>query len=63
LEVCGYWVPRILRDAYKEVRKATAIDVFYQYDAGSEDVRSKTVRGDETWVYCFECKSKQQSVA
>jgi hypothetical protein len=53
-----------LRGAYKEASKATTSDLLHQCDIGGEGFMSQIIiRRDEIWVYCFEAKFKQKSVA
>ncbi|GFG40934.1 hypothetical protein Cfor_04029 [Coptotermes formosanus] len=56
--VCARWVPRMLRAAHKETRKATATDILQEHDNRSQGLLSKIFTADETWVHHSEPKSE-----
>jgi hypothetical protein len=53
------WVPKMLKDASKELRKLSPL-ILCQYDSEGEGLLLQTVMGDEIWAHHFEWKCEWQ---
>jgi len=59
---CASWVPLMVPEASKETTQATATDLSFQCDTGSESFLLQIVMGDETQIHCFEPNSMQKLI-
>ena len=57
--VAAKFVPRLLTDAQKENRVTVSQELFDRSNA-EENVLKNVIRGDETWVYCYDIETKVQ---
>ncbi|GFV59722.1 histone-lysine N-methyltransferase SETMAR [Trichonephila clavipes] len=60
--VCSLWIPRQLTKEHKEKRFAISLDFLIHYEGEGDDMLSRIVTGDETWVSKISPESKQQSM-
>ncbi|GFX50574.1 uncharacterized protein TNCV_615031 [Trichonephila clavipes] len=61
-KLCSRWVPRLLTVEHKEKRFAISLDFLIRYEEEGDDILSRIVTGDETWVSRITPESRQQSV-
>lgn len=61
-KVCARWVPRLLSDVHKERRKSSAQAFQQLFRAEGDDLFTRIVTGDETWIHHFTPESKRQSM-
>ncbi|GFX00962.1 uncharacterized protein TNCV_4579281 [Trichonephila clavipes] len=61
-KVCSRWVPRLLTGEHKEKRFAISLDFLIHFEEERDDMLSRIVTGDETWVSHITPESKQQSM-
>ncbi|GFX34835.1 histone-lysine N-methyltransferase SETMAR [Trichonephila clavipes] len=59
-KLCSWWVPRLLTAEHKENRFASSLDFLIRYEEERDDMTSRIVTGDETWVAHITPESKQQ---
>lgn len=62
-KVCARWVPRVLTTAHKDARLEAARCFFQLLDDEGDELYSRIVTGDETWVHHSTPETKQQSMA
>jgi hypothetical protein len=60
-KVCSRWVPREMKDRETMNRMGLSLQHFLRY-ADGEDVLNRIVTGDESWVHCYQPKSKRASM-
>ncbi|GFX40019.1 uncharacterized protein TNCV_2273031 [Trichonephila clavipes] len=58
-KLCFRWVPRLLTVDHKEKRFAISLDFLIRYEEEGDDMLSRIVTGDETWVSHITPESKQ----
>ncbi|GFR22588.1 histone-lysine N-methyltransferase SETMAR [Trichonephila clavata] len=61
-KLCSRWVPRLLTAEDKEKRFASSLEFLIRYDEEGDDMLSRIVTGDETWVSHITPELKQQSM-
>ncbi|GFV45629.1 histone-lysine N-methyltransferase SETMAR [Trichonephila clavipes] len=59
-KLCSRWVLRLLTAEHKEKRFDISLDLFISYEEEGDDMLSRIVIGDETWVSHITPRSKQQ---
>ncbi|GFT40343.1 mariner Mos1 transposase [Trichonephila clavipes] len=60
--LCSWWVPRLLTAEHKQKRFAFSLDFLIHYEEDGDDMLSRIVDGNETWVSHITPESKQQSM-
>jgi hypothetical protein len=60
-KVCSRWVPR-LTDEHKKTRMVSSLMLLRRYEEHGEAFLSRTVTGDETWVFHCTPESKAESM-
>ena len=60
-KVCARWVPHMLTQQQKDARVAWCHEMLRRFDKGTSNLVWEVVSGDETWIYCFDPETKQQS--
>lgn len=60
-KVCARWVPRLLTPVHKQ-RRLDAAQYLFQLHAEEDNLLSRIVTGDETWVHHSTPETKQQSM-
>lgn len=55
------WIPHLLTPDQKEARVKWCQEMLKKFDRGRSKRTDDIVTGDETWIYCYEPESKQQS--
>jgi histone-lysine N-methyltransferase SETMAR len=60
-KVCARWVPHYLTEEEKQARVVFCKDMKKTFEKGKSNLISKILTGDETWVYCYDPKRKEQS--
>ncbi|GFW12635.1 histone-lysine N-methyltransferase SETMAR [Trichonephila clavipes] len=58
-KLCSRWVPRLLTAEHKEKRFAISLDFLIRCEEEGDDMLSRIVTGDETWVSHITPESKQ----
>ena len=61
-KVCAKWVPRLLTPVQKSFRVETCSELLGIYSANSDNVLSRIVTGDETWIHHWDPDTKQKSM-
>ncbi|GFV97322.1 uncharacterized protein TNCV_2038321 [Trichonephila clavipes] len=61
-KLCSQWVPRLLTSEHKEKRFAISLDFLIGYKKEGDNMLSRIVTGDKTWVSHITPESKQQSM-
>ncbi|GFT00972.1 uncharacterized protein TNCV_4053841 [Trichonephila clavipes] len=61
-KLCSRWVPRLLTAEHKEKRFAISLDFLIRYEEEGDDMLSRILAGDETWVSHIIPESEQQSM-
>ncbi|GFY30222.1 histone-lysine N-methyltransferase SETMAR [Trichonephila clavipes] len=61
-KLCYRWVARILTAEHEEKRFAISLDVLIRYEEEWDDMLSRNITGNETWVSHIIPESKQQSM-
>ena len=61
-KVCARWVPRLLTPIQKSFRVETSTELLALYDTNPDDVLSRIVTGDETWIHHWDPNTKQESM-
>jgi len=61
-KLCARWVPRELTTEHKRKRVEICQHLLDRYNNEGEEVLSRIVTGDETWVHHYEPESKRQSL-
>lgn len=61
-KVCARWVPRLLTPVQKSFRVETCSELLGIYSANSDNVLSRIVTGDETWIHHWDPDTKQESM-
>ncbi|GFT97817.1 uncharacterized protein TNCV_4587251 [Trichonephila clavipes] len=61
-KLCSRRVPRPLAAEHKEKRFALLLDFLIRYEEEGDDMLSRIVTGDETWVSHITLESKEQSM-
>lgn len=59
---CSRWVPKLLTEDHKKKRLASSLTFLTRYNEEGDDMLSRIVTGDETWVSHITPESKQQSM-
>jgi hypothetical protein len=52
-KVCSRWVPRQLTDEHKKTCMVSSLLLLQRYEEHGEALFSRTVTGDETWVFHY----------
>ena len=60
-KVSARWVPHMLTEEQKQKRVHRCHLMLDKFDGGRSNAIWDIVTGDETWVYCFDPETKQQS--
>ena len=60
-KVSARWVPHMLTEEQKQRRVNWCRSMLEKFDGGKLNAVWEIVSGDETWVYCFDLETKQQS--
>ena len=60
-KICSRWIPHNLSIAQKETRVDWSKEMLQKYDRVASKHVYDIVIGDESWIYSYEPKSKQQS--
>ena len=60
-KVSARWVPHMLTREQKRNRVQWCRSMLERFDGGKSNAVWEIVSGDETWVYCFDPETKQQS--
>lgn len=60
-KVSARWVPRQLKPEQQAVRMIMSLDNLQRYNEEGEEMLSRIVTGDETWVHHYQPESKQAS--
>lgn len=58
-KVCARWVPRLLTPVQKSFRVETCSELLAIYSANSDNVLSRIVTGDETWIHHWDSDTKR----
>jgi hypothetical protein len=58
---CATWVPKMLTNAHKTQRMASALTFLQQYHKDSDEFLNHIGRGDETWVSFVTVQTKERS--
>ena len=61
-KLCARWVPKMLTEEHRLKRQASALDFLTRYSEVGDNILSRVVTGDETWVSYATPESKQQSL-
>ncbi|GFQ74564.1 uncharacterized protein TNCT_371291 [Trichonephila clavata] len=61
-KLCSRWAPRPLTTEHKEKRFASSLNFLIRYEEEGDDMLSRIVTGDKTWVPHITPESKQQSM-
>lgn len=61
-KLCSRWVPKLLTEDHKKKRFECALNFLTQYNEEGDEMLSRIVTGDETWVSHITPESKQQSM-
>ncbi len=61
-KVCVQWVPHQSSLEHKINCMAATLDFLTQYERDGEEMLSRTVTGDETWVHHFTLSTKKKSL-
>ncbi|GFV77098.1 mariner Mos1 transposase [Trichonephila clavipes] len=61
-KLCSRLVPRLLTPEHKEKMFAISLDFLIHYEEEGDDMLSRIVTGDKTWVSHITPESKQQSM-
>ncbi len=61
-KVCAQWVPHQLLPEHKTNCMAAAPDFLERYEHDSEEMLSRIVTGDDTWVHHFTHSTKKKSM-
>lgn len=61
-KVCARWVPRMLTPVQKSFRVDTCSELLALYDADPDNVLSRIITGDETWLHHWDPDTKQESM-
>lgn len=60
-KVCARWVPHQLTESQKTARVEWCQNMLARFDGGRSRGVWELVSGDETWIYCYDPETKQQS--
>ena len=60
-KVCARWVPHRLNEDQKTARVAWCRAMLSRFDGGHSNGVWEILTGDESWIYCFDPETKQQS--
>lgn len=60
-KLCARWIPHNLTESQKKARVDWCRKNIERFDRGQSNHVYDIVTGDETWIYCYEPESKQQS--
>lgn len=60
-KLCCRWIPHKLTDDQKKARVKWCRDTLKKYDNGTSAAVYNIVTGDESWIYCYDPETKQQS--
>ena len=61
-KVCARWVPRLLTPIQKSFRVETSPELLALNNTNADDVLSRTVTGDETWIHHWDLNIEQESM-
>lgn len=59
--ISARWVPHLLSQDQKNRRVTWCEEMLFRYQHGESRQLRNLITGDETWVYCYDPESKQQS--
>ena len=60
--VCSPWVPRLLTPQHKSQRMYLSLQLLQCYQDEGDDMLSRIVTGDESWVHHYETEMKRASM-
>ena len=60
-KVCARWVPHQLTEEQKVARVTWCRTMLARFDGGRSRGAWEILSGDETWIYCYDPETKQQS--
>lgn len=61
-KLCARWVPKMLTDAHKQKRLASAENFLHRFETQGDELFEHIITGDETWISYTNVESKQQSM-
>jgi [histone H3]-lysine36 N-dimethyltransferase SETMAR len=60
-KICSRWIPHNLTTAQKDARVNWCKEILKKYNGGASKAVYNIYTGDESWIYAYEPKTKQQS--
>lgn len=60
-KLCARWIPHNLTVAQKKQRVTWCKATLKKFNRGASNLISHIVTGDESWIYCYDPETKQQS--
>lgn len=60
-KLCSRWIPHNLTEVQKKARVTWSLAMLKRFAGGSSNLVWNIVTGDETWIYCYEPETKNQS--
>ena len=61
-KVCSHWVPRQLTPQHKSQRMGLSLQHLQRHQDEGDDMLSRIVTGDESWVHHYEPETKRASM-
>ncbi|KYN35096.1 hypothetical protein ALC56_10566 [Trachymyrmex septentrionalis] len=61
-KLCSRWIPHNLTEAQKQARVKWSKEMLKKFNRGRSNLVYNIVTGDETWIYSYELKSKQNNL-
>jgi len=61
-KVCARWIPHLLTPVQKSFRVETCLELLAIYSASPDNVLSRIITGDETWIHHWDPYTKEESM-